>query len=67
MTALRQRMLEDNMQLRDLAEKTKVAYVHAFKQLAEHYGRSPDLVSDEELRQYFAHLSKWLSRQIIRV
>jgi len=50
-------MLED-MELRGLSEKTKVAYVHAVKQLAEHYGKSPDLISDEELRQYFVHLTK---------
>jgi len=56
-TPLRQRMLED-MELRGLSEKTKVAYVHAVKQLAEHYGKSPDLISDEELRQYFVHLTK---------
>ena len=57
MTRLRERMLED-MQLRGLAEGTQVAYVHAVKQLAEHYGKSPDLIGDEELRQYFVHLTE---------
>ena len=37
MTPLRQRMVED-MQLRDLSEKTQEAYVRAARQLAEHYG-----------------------------
>jgi len=52
MTPLRQRMVED-MQLRGLSEKTQDAYVRAVRQLAEHYGRSPDRISEEELRQYF--------------
>ena len=55
MTPLRQRMTED-MQLRGLAARTQEAYVGAVKQLAEHYHKSPDLVSAEELRQYFLYL-----------
>jgi integrase/recombinase XerD len=55
MTALRQRMIED-LQLRGLAKKTQEAYVRAVRQLAEHYGKSPDCISEEELRQYFLHL-----------
>lgn len=56
MTPLRQRMVED-MQLRGLSEKTQEAYVRAVRQLAEHYGKSPQHISDEELRQYFLHLT----------
>jgi site-specific recombinase XerD len=48
-------MIED-MQLRGLAERTQEAYVAAVRQLAEHYGKSPDQISDEELRQYFLYL-----------
>jgi site-specific recombinase XerD len=48
-------MIED-LQLRGLAEKTQEAYVRAVRQLAEHYGKSPDRISEEELRQYFLHL-----------
>ena len=55
MTPLRQRMVED-MQLRGLSEKTQDAYVCAVRQLAEHYGRSPDRISEEELRQYFLYI-----------
>jgi integrase/recombinase XerD len=55
-THLRQRMIED-MQLRGLAERTQVAYVAAVRQLAEHYGKSPDQISDEELRQDFLCLT----------
>ncbi len=52
MTPLRQRMVED-MQLRGLSEKTQEAYVRAVRQLAGHYGKSPDCISEEELHQYF--------------
>ena len=55
MTPLRQRMTED-MQLRGLAARTQEAYVGAVKQLAEHYHKSPDLITEEELRQYFLYL-----------
>ena len=55
MTVLRQRMIED-MQLRGLAEKTQNAYVRAVRQLAEHYGRSPDQINEEELRRYLLYL-----------
>jgi site-specific recombinase XerD len=49
-------MIED-MQLRGLAERTQEVYVAAVRQLAEHYGKSPDQISDEELRQYFLYLT----------
>jgi integrase/recombinase XerD len=55
MTALRQRMRED-MQLRGLAARTQESYLAAVRQLAVHYDRSPDQLSDEELRQYFLYL-----------
>jgi site-specific recombinase XerD len=48
-------MVED-MQLRGLSEKTQEAYVRAVRQLAEHYGKSPAQISEEELRQYFLYL-----------
>jgi site-specific recombinase XerD len=48
-------MIED-MQLRGLAERTQEVYVIAVRQLAKHYGKSPDLITEEELRQYFLYL-----------
>ena len=48
-TRLWQRMNE-NMQLCGMAEKTQDAYVREVRRLAEHYCRSPDQVSEEELR-----------------
>ena len=55
MTPLRQRMIEA-MQLRGLAERTQAAYVAAVRQLAEYFGKSPDQLSDEDLRRYFLYL-----------
>lgn len=56
MTPLRQRLLED-LRLRGLAPKTQEAYLGAVRQLAAHYQRSPDQLSEEELRQYFLYLT----------
>jgi len=55
MTALRQRMIED-MQLHGLAPRTQTSYMQAVRQLAEYYHKSPDQISEEELRQYFLYL-----------
>ncbi|MCJ7624933.1 MAG: site-specific integrase [Anaerolineaceae bacterium] len=55
MTILRQRMIED-MQLRGLSEKTQEHYVRVVRQLAEYYRKSPDIITEEELRQYFIYL-----------
>ncbi len=56
MTPLRRRMLED-MQLRGLSPKTQRCYVFAVQQFAQHYGKSPALITEEEVRQYFLYLS----------
>jgi integrase/recombinase XerD len=55
MTELRKRMIE-SLQLRGLSERTQQAYVRAVPQLAQHYHKSPDLITDEELRHYFLHI-----------
>lgn len=55
MSELRKRMIEC-LQLRGLSERTQESYVRAVRQLAEHYHKSPDLITEEELRQYFLHL-----------
>jgi len=49
-------MLED-MQLRGLSARTQEAYARAVWQLAAYYHRSPDQLSDEDLRQYFLYLA----------
>lgn len=55
MTELRKRMIE-TLQLRGMSERTQQAYVRAVRQLADHYHKSPDLITEEELRQYFLHI-----------
>lgn len=55
MTPLRRRMVED-MQLRGLSRKTQDTYARTVRQLADHYGRSPDHITEEEVRQYFLYL-----------
>ena len=55
MTELRKRMIEC-LQLRGLSARTQESYVRAVRQLAEHYHKSPDLITEEELRQYFLYL-----------
>ena len=55
MTVLRQKMFED-MQLHGLSERTQDAYARAVKQLAKHYQKSPDQITQKELRAYFLYL-----------
>src|SRR5437762_12178655 len=55
MTELRKRMIEC-LQLRGLSARTQESYVRAVRQLADHYHKSPDLITEEELRQYFLHI-----------
>jgi len=55
MSELRKRMTEC-LQLRGLAERTQEAYTRAVRQLAAHYHKSPDRISEAELRQYFLYL-----------
>jgi len=61
MSTLRERMIED-MQLRGFSVRTQESYARAVRKLAEHYRTSPDLITDEELRQYFLYrtnVSRW--------
>jgi Phage integrase, N-terminal SAM-like domain len=68
MTPLRQRMIED-MQLRGLAPLTQRAYLRAVRELARYYHKSPDLITEEELRHYFLYLlhEKQLARSTTTV
>ena len=68
MSELRKRMIEC-LQLRGLAERTQEAYTRAVRQLAAHYHKSPDLISEAELRQYFLYLKnvKHYSRNTMTV
>ncbi len=51
MTELRKRLIEE-IALRGYSCKTEEAYVHAVAGLAQRYGRSPDELSDHEVRAY---------------
>ena len=55
MTELRRRMIED-MRLNGLAPSTQKVYLNAVERLATHFGRSPELLSEQDLREYFTHL-----------
>jgi integrase/recombinase XerD len=68
MTPLRQRMTED-MQLRGLAPATQQAYLRSVAQLALFTGTSPDLLTDEEVRQFLLalHTQRGLSRSTATV
>jgi len=68
MTALRKRFVED-LQLNGLSGNTQRAYIRAVKQLAEYYGKAPDRIAEEELRQYFLYLQneKKVSRSTFKV
>jgi hypothetical protein len=55
MTTLRQRMI-DAMVLRGFRPRTQESYLRAVSQMARHYHRSPELITDQEVRAYLLHL-----------
>ena len=55
MSPLRQRMIE-NMKLAGLSSATQAAYIKAVRGLAAYYQRSPDQLSEEEVRSYLLAL-----------
>lgn len=57
MTPLREAFLRE-LALRGMAERTQESYVGAIRQLAEHYHRPPDKLSDAELKSYLLYLSQ---------
>jgi integrase/recombinase XerD len=61
MTELRKRFIDD-MRLRGFSERTIEAYVRSVRQLTQHFHKSPDEISEEELRRYFLYnnnIRKW--------
>lgn len=67
MTPLRQRMIED-MRLLGLSEGTQRVYLDAVKNLARRYGQSPDVLTQEQVREYFLELShRGLAPSTVRV
>ncbi len=57
MTPLRQKMIND-MKLRRFAISTQNLYIHAVKDLAKYYHRSPDLINEEEAHRYLLYLQE---------
>ena len=55
MTALRQKLI-DELDLRGFSKNTKDNYVGAIERLARHFKKSPDQITDEELKQYLLFL-----------
>ena len=55
MTKLREQMIED-MTLRGLSPNTQRTYLQAVSQMALHYGRSPERISNREIKAYLFHL-----------
>jgi site-specific recombinase XerD len=55
MTPLRQRYIED-LRLKNFSPKTIKVYVHAEAKFARHFGRTPDRLSQEDIRVYLIHL-----------
>jgi site-specific recombinase XerD len=52
------------MQLHGYSHKTQSCYVGALRALAKYFGQSPDLITEEQLRQYFLHLT--LEKKVAR-
>lgn len=70
MTPLRKRMLEE-LQLRNLSEVTSKMYLRLVWRFAKHFGRSPDQLGPEHVRQYLLHLrndrnDNWSTMQVNR-
>ena len=57
MTPLRQRMIED-MRIRNLADATQISYLQHVSQFARYFGKSPDILGEEQIRAYQVHLTQ---------
>ena len=55
MTRLRQRMIED-MQVRNLAQNTQTSYLLQVSAFARHFGKSPEALGFDHVRDYQLHL-----------
>ena len=68
MTTLRRQFIRE-LVIRGMAPKTQDAYVRAVRDLAGHYHKGPDLVTDDEIKDYLVHLAqeRHLARSSVNV
>ena len=57
MTPLRQRYIED-LQLAHFAPSTIKVYVHAVSAFARYFGRSPEELDEQDVREFLVHLTQ---------
>ena len=55
MTHLRKRML-DKLQLRNYSQNTVETYTFILREFTKYFGRAPDQLGPEHIRQYQVHL-----------
>lgn len=55
-SALQKRMVED-MAMRGFSVRTQDSYVRSVTGLAKYHGQPPDQLTEEQIRQYFVHLT----------
>ncbi len=56
MTKLRRKFINE-MKLRNFSPNTIYSYSEAVAALSEHYNRSPDLISEDEIKQYILYMA----------
>ena len=57
MSKLRQQLIQE-LVLRDYSLRTQEAYVSAVYHLAKYYRRSPDQLSDQQIKDYLFYLAE---------
>jgi hypothetical protein len=50
--------MQQDMILRGLASSTQDQYIQSVKKLADHYKKSPDILTSDEIRNYLLDLKK---------
>src|SRR2546427_8820484 len=61
MTTLRQRMIDD-LKVRNRSARTIQSYIAQVAKFARHFGKSPELLGPEEIRQYQVYLVEEAAR-----